>query len=395
MLADVAPAHHRYPPRLDALTPLRFVAAALIAAGHGADRVGFSLGGAAPYAIGTAVSFFFVLSGFVLAYNYPSLDGDGDVRRFYVMRVARIWPLHLAGLVAILLVVPQAGWVLPGIDATLAAPLVATLTQSWFTLVAGYAGAYNPPAWTLSVDVFFYLAFPLLLLAMRSAPSRTFVAALVLSVACPLVATWLGPTNRGDPVTGWNWYLLDRTFPLARLAEFALGMLAARAFDALRARAPRSRVGASAIELVALGTAAVAMAAIHRMPYAAPWLGPGVADWLTHVGVAPFFALTIVAMALGGGAFSALMSTRPAIHLGNLSYAIYVLHIPVLVLDPWPRLAQDYGPWPAAAACALALLVVAHVAHIAIELPARRAIVRAYERRDAAAAARAAGLPTS
>jgi peptidoglycan/LPS O-acetylase OafA/YrhL len=89
------------------------------------------------------------------------------------------------------------------------------------------------------------------------------------------------------------------------------------------------------------------------------------------------------------------MSTRPAIHLGNLSYAIYVLHIPVLVLDPWPRLAQDYGPWPAAAACALALLVVAHVAHIAIELPARRAIVRAYERRDAAAAARAAGLPTS
>jgi peptidoglycan/LPS O-acetylase OafA/YrhL len=386
---------HAYPPRLDALTPLRFAAATLVVAAHGADRLGFTLGPVWPYAMGSAVSFFFVLSGFVLAYNYASLGRGAPTRRYLVMRVARIWPMHLLGLAAALAMIPSHAWVQPGIDPTIAAALVVTLTQTWFTLIPGYAGAYNAPAWTLSVDVFCYLVFPWLLARMRAAPLATFGLALAASVACPLVATVLGPTNAGNPVTSWNWYMLDRSFPLARLAEFTLGMLVAQALPRIRARLPATRVVATAAEAAVLVVLAAAMAQVHWMPHAARWIGPAFADWLGQVGAAPFCALAIAVFAHGRGALTALLSTRPAVHLGDLAYGVYILHLPLLTLNVWPSLATTAGRGVAALLVTLVLLALAHVAWRLVELPGRHAIVQAFERRRRRIAASAAALPNA
>src|SRR5690349_17655364 len=75
------------------LTALRFFAAAVVVIGHGHSLFG-SLNIANAIATGQAVSFFFVLSGFILAYNYPVLRTGRDVAMFYATRFARIWPLH-------------------------------------------------------------------------------------------------------------------------------------------------------------------------------------------------------------------------------------------------------------------------------------------------------------
>jgi peptidoglycan/LPS O-acetylase OafA/YrhL len=310
------------------------------------------------------------------------------------MRFARIWPMHLVGLIAVLVVFPRAAWVLPGIDPSIAAALFVTLTQSWFTLVAGYAGAYNPPAWTLSVDVFCYLAFPWLLARLRAAPLATFGFALGASLACPLVATVLGPTNSGDPVAGWNWYMLDRTFPLARLAEFTLGILVAQVLPRIRASLPAARGTATAAEIAVLVATAFAMAQIHWLPHTAPWVGVAIADWLGQVGGAPLFALSIAVFAHGRGAIADLLSTRAAVHLGDLAYGVYILHLPVLTLDVWPALAGAAGRGVAAALCAVTLLALAHAAWRIVELPARRAIVQAFERRRVRSAS-AATLPNA
>ena len=76
-------------PRIESLTPLRFFAAVLIVLHHGREQ----------FAIGQGVSFFFVLSGFILAYAYPRLEGHREVLTFLRARIARIWPAHGATLV--------------------------------------------------------------------------------------------------------------------------------------------------------------------------------------------------------------------------------------------------------------------------------------------------------
>src|ERR1043165_7204483 len=80
--------------KLNALTGLRIVGAGMIVVHH--SRM---LKIAVPaYAWDHGVSFFFVLSGFILAYAYPSLDSRRDVFNFLGARIARIWPAHIAAL---------------------------------------------------------------------------------------------------------------------------------------------------------------------------------------------------------------------------------------------------------------------------------------------------------
>lgn len=75
---------------MDGLTPLRFVAAAMIVAGHGASDVGIELDPVFPYVMKSAIACFFVLPGLILRYNHPALPGRSAVAGFYVLRFARI-----------------------------------------------------------------------------------------------------------------------------------------------------------------------------------------------------------------------------------------------------------------------------------------------------------------
>ncbi|HEX6528263.1 MAG TPA: acyltransferase family protein, partial [Burkholderiales bacterium] len=79
--------------RLEQLTSLRFFAALMIVFHHADGMFGI---GRSPVNLGQGVSFFFVLSGFILTYVYPSLDAGREVRRFWLARFARIWPAYLA-----------------------------------------------------------------------------------------------------------------------------------------------------------------------------------------------------------------------------------------------------------------------------------------------------------
>lgn len=84
------------PKSLDALTGLRFIAAALIVIEHSAV-FGLQL---PEFEYNQGVSFFFVLSGFILAYTYPKVDDAGEAALFISHRIARIWPDHVVMLLA-------------------------------------------------------------------------------------------------------------------------------------------------------------------------------------------------------------------------------------------------------------------------------------------------------
>src|SRR5580704_11495728 len=166
-------------PRLNALTTLRFLAALHVVLFH--MRVtGVLPGGPWWYqnfsSVGyIGVNLFFVLSGFILVYTYANTTVSP--RRFWQARFARIYPAYALSLLLSApffffavryLDIPFLAWSKQHLVA--ACVLTLTLLQSWFPEAAL---TWNAVCWSLSVEAFFYLAFPLLLLWNREFTSRS------------------------------------------------------------------------------------------------------------------------------------------------------------------------------------------------------------------------------
>ena len=141
--------------KLDALTGIRFFAAFHVLAFHcwpWRDYRGIGAQAAGSGFIG--VSLFFVLSGFIFGYNY--FGREVVPKRFFRDRFARVYPVYaLALLVALPAFLRSFGTAnLPVYVLTRA-----TLTQAWFPTIVL---EWDTPAWSLAVEAFFYLLFPLI-----------------------------------------------------------------------------------------------------------------------------------------------------------------------------------------------------------------------------------------
>ena len=204
--------------RLDSLTGLRFAAALFVVVHHAESFELAELGPADRLAeVGyVGVEFFFVLSGFVLAWV---LRPDDRARSFYRRRFARVYPLHLAFLIpgAILL---AAGLIeVSAISTALTVPLL----QAWSPPHTAIDASLNAPDWSLSCEAFFYLCFPLLgaLLARRTSHRLYAVAA---GTVAAMVAAYL--LSRLPSFVDQAWWLVY-TFPAYRIGEFVLGIVLA------------------------------------------------------------------------------------------------------------------------------------------------------------------------
>jgi peptidoglycan/LPS O-acetylase OafA/YrhL len=282
-----------------------------------------------------AVTTFFVLSGFVLARTYGATRLNGrSLWRYGVGRVARVYPVYLLSLliVAPFIVVAKTaskGWLVA---------MHLALVQGWF--VGHYTVGWNVAAWTLSVEMFFYLMFPLLIVPLRGAGWwKTLAAA---AVACVLTRVL------------WRMGVSDNLKPLIHLADFLMGIAASNVFDLLTSRG-KAPAGPWLYIPGFLGVATL-------IAYA-PLL-PGTLD--LNTAIRPFNALLLVGLGLGGGWIARALSTRPLVYMGKASYAMYILHIPMLwwaVGWRMPFATEIY---------VLAVLVVAAAVYRWIEEPANR-----------------------
>lgn len=283
-------------PRLESLTGLRFWAALLVFAIH-ADLVTGLPGWLDPVSFGfVGVSFFFVLSGFVLAWSRR--PGE-TTRLFWWHRFARIWPLH-----ALITVTAVAFGLSSAPDSALWTNLglVHGLLPGRFDSVGA-----NPPSWSISTEAFFYAAFPLLVAWVMAGrvhdPRRVALLGAILAPAA-LVPIVVGPWTPLD-------FLGPKFVPL-RLAEFTLGIALAAAM--VRDWRPRLTVrGATAL-----------VAAVYLIEWKL-----GLAAWISNLLIAPAFGLLISAAAardLNGHRNRAWLTT-----LGRWSFAVYLIHYPVLI----------------------------------------------------------------
>jgi peptidoglycan/LPS O-acetylase OafA/YrhL len=330
-------------PPLPALTGLRFLAALHVVVYHALRPAlvpahdPLSLVAAAGP---TAVTLFFVLSGFVLTYVYAPSVVDG--RSFARARFARIAPVYwLALLVALPIgVIARAKGAVHDPLGGASLLLVATGLQAW---VPTAALRWNAPAWSLSCELFFYALFPLLLasLSRRSTTTALAIGALawLAGLALPVTYLALAPDGLASPtiVDEGLWLNLVKLSPLARLPDFIVGVVAGRLF--VEGRRVPTALGALglAVPLVVVATGLV----------------PGLVE---HNGLyAPLFALAIASLAGGAGPLARALSSSPLRLLGEASYALYLVHVPMFL---WALALTKQRELPVAAALVVGALAV-------------------------------------
>ncbi len=308
----------------DALTGLRFFAALGVVLYHFTDDMMASGPKAVAHVIDSgfvAVSFFYILSGFVLSYSYVDREGtvSGTRRSFWAARFARIYPAYLlAFLIAAPFHVLWAFRVNPVHTAlfklSTGALAVLSMQQAWTPWTAWY---WNYPAWSVSVEAFFYLAFPFVAPALKKFNLKTCVAAMaslwLLSLVVPVT---LCLTRGYIPVIGDRIQMAVEYTPLLRLPEFLIGLLLGRVYVL------GFRFRPTIAKTVALLSGAALLACLA--------LGPSIPRPVLANGLlAPLFALLIYSLAEGEGWLARCLSLPFLVLLGEASYGIYILQIPV------------------------------------------------------------------
>jgi peptidoglycan/LPS O-acetylase OafA/YrhL len=359
---------------IPSLTGLRGVAACSVLFGHALDTA-FSYEPALfPFAARFAyfgMSLFFVLSGFVIHYNYADLFQTEPLkiatRQFFVARFARLYPLYAVAIFCALpmIPVPFSKWVVLS---------YLTMTQSWFN----FEKALFAPTWSISTEWFFYFAFvPLTMVVVKIRNAATiFLAIAVLAIGGLSAANALWHDAIIAGVTHWFWHGDQISYdpqtwtiyfaPYLRILDFISGMLMAQAYRS------------------------------HATDWMPPWLLPCALLWIVLVGMTSWlprwepletlvpnflYVLAIAPLMLHVSVrkswLSRILSSPPMIFLGEISYSIYIWSFFVMTM-----LGGSFNGHPMTieyvnsgikilAICGMAV-VIAYGSYALIEVPARQ-----------------------
>jgi peptidoglycan/LPS O-acetylase OafA/YrhL len=335
------------------------------------------------------VGFFFVLSGFVLAYNYHDWfsGGLGRAGPFLWQRVARIYPLAVLALLLMtpvsLLSLGRLGDLAPALDGpTLAASWLANALQAQaFWPTPAVMLVWNDPAWSISAEMAFYCALPAFLWGVvRPCAQRRRLGLLALGlVAAQLgLLTLAAPLGRDGPLLpGLTFDQFDEFIyksPVFRVWEFLLGAtLGAAVLEARRgARGPLAGlVAAGRARHALLAAAALGLLAVTAGPRLPGWRAtPHLEEWTWYGLTTPLWLLLIAALAAGPTLLTRWLERGWLVLLGEASYALYLLHWIPLSLLIWAT-AGGRPPAPVSLAALGATLLAVLACYRWVERPSR------------------------
>jgi peptidoglycan/LPS O-acetylase OafA/YrhL len=363
---------------LPAVEGMRACAAAGVVITHVAFQTGHSsgAGGRLFGRFDLAVAVFFALSGFLLWRGHAAAArGIGTRPRtghYLRSRAVRIMPAYVAAVVVILSLLP---------DADHASPTVwlanLTLTQIYvpLTLTGGLT-----QMWSLSVEVSFYLALPILALLARRLPVSARVPAIAALGALSWAWGWV-PVHTGSGINPLNW-------PPAFFSWFAAGMLLAEwaySGPGLPHRLARRRVS--------IGVVAVLAYVVAASPLAGPeGLIPGTATQFavkTAMGSLVAFALVAPLVLDRPDTPHRMLGNAFMVTLGRWSYGLFVWHLAALAMVfPVLGIFPFSGRMPSVLALTLVFgFAIAAVSYALVESPCREALRRWEKRAKPAEAA--------
>ena len=304
-----------------------------------------------------AMTFFFVLSGFILVVASQGKEPWADLSGYARRRIARIYPIYLAYLILFWIIIGFAGDLggKPVRAAVLLGLTDLTLTNAWFP--QSFLGGFGRDgSWSLSAEVFFYALFPLILLHARQLSDRLLTSALRWSVALAALGPILGkylPPQGAIPETVYY------SLPIFRLPEFTAGVF--YAVWALRdpARLPSGRKAA----IWVVGLVAFLCVAARALPYAG-----------NDLVLIPALLVTFAYFLREEKGWAArLLSTRPMVFLGEISFGIYLMQI--LTINLYRQPGHGTGWLGGAYGCFILTILLAVMVHLLVEKPFRKWLI--------------------
>jgi peptidoglycan/LPS O-acetylase OafA/YrhL len=299
-----------------ALTGIRFVAAMMVVLSHlPPPSLGVIPAGVYTFIGelgGSGVTVFFVLSGFLIAYRYYGrLTGPGQLRDYAVNRFARIYPLFALVTIASLAYQHESNvgnWVLS-----------LTFLNGFSDGPVRYAALTQ--GWTLTVEVCFYLAAPIILALLLRGTRPILIWIALLAIGTLLVGL-NGMVLHVDAITSWKFMYYGTFF--GRSLEFLVGaMLAIKVLDGWTL--PTGRIPWTYAGIVAFVAAMVFSAVLVSDSYRFGIYHP--AGLAMNNLVLPFVIAAVFAGLLFERTLVArTLMTRSAILLGGASYALYIIH---------------------------------------------------------------------
>jgi peptidoglycan/LPS O-acetylase OafA/YrhL len=380
--AALQPVPHVRKPALPALTGLRTLLALTILLFHFTPS-GLSWGPFSLYPLVNIgyvfVSFFFLISGFILSYNYADRPGGVNVADFWMARLSRLYPVYLLTMLISIPMLMTEWHARPHAEFWLGAIATPLLVQGFFPHLATF---WNTVSWTLSCEIALYLMFPWLL-RLRWPRNTGALLALVtgfwiIGLVPHTVYVFTNPDHLPGPAdrySGGFWIDFLKYTPLPYLCTFLAGLSLGRLHEAAKLTAwTRMIIGI-------VGFAAVWFAAYHladRLPYI-----------MIHGGLlTPLFAAVIMGLS-GPSPLASVFSVRPLVVVGASTYCLYLLHFNVFVLlhlhhVPERLHVARFDPWISY----VFVVLLALAARKWVEHPCQVAIGNWWKRRRAAEAAR-------
>ena len=382
------PAAYVRKPALPALTGLRTILAFFIVLFH------FTPAGLGPlYPIidngYVFVSFFFLISGYILAYNYLDRPDRLNIRDFWVARLSRLYPVYIFALVLFWEMLKVEHQVRNHTDFVEGTVFSLILMQGWFPNLATF---WNTVAWTLSCEMTLYAIFPVLMrVPWPEKPTR--LIALILGLWAvgmiphityllrnpdnlatfephALGTAWAHGTGlldahlhlvATDRYSGGFWIQWLKYTPVPYLCTFLAGIALGKLQSVLRV---------SSMQRMAIAVAGFAWAwctfylFIKHLPYI-----------MIHGGLlTPIFATIIIGLS-GPHPLSTALSWRPLVEIGSASYCLYLLHFNLWNLIHDTHVLDRLGltrfdPWISY----VALIALAVAALHLVEKPAQRVL---------------------
>ncbi len=269
-----------------------------------------------------STSFFFLLSGFILAYLYWSPGGELSTtpQRFWWQRFTRIYPVHLIALLITFLLTLPRWWFDPDAPpvplAAASAVATATLTQAWF---APLVPIWSWPTWALSAVVFLYLIMPWLMRVLARLSRRQAMGLLIAMPFISLLPTAVFLLFFPDGGEGrQNWQIFLGSTPLFWVPHFAAGMLMSRMFaisrfDTAWREKPKPWISPGDLAFVAV------LLICLMEPQGRVWR-----HILRHGALMPLYLLVLYDLALGRGFIARLFSLPGMGFLGQTSFSIFI-----------------------------------------------------------------------
>lgn len=271
------------------------------------------------------VSFFFVLSGFIIAYNYQKKFTQSKVskRSFFIARFARIYPLHWLTLF-IAIVLGSLSLTNGFVDWLTHFLASFTLTQAFIPKI-DYFFSFNSPSWSLCCEQFFYLSFPFLITRIKS-PKR-----LLFYLSLCAILMLIGMSLTPDELIRGYWYVN----PITRFPDFMVGILLFFLYDRLKYTKLSSNLG-TVLEVCSVVLFLVFYIYAADIPKVYRY---SIYYWLPVSGLLLVFAFQ-------KGLLSKLLSARFLIVGGEISYSFYLIHLFIInAFVNWQKTADFQVGW--------------------------------------------------